>query len=583
MILSKPKINPLRKIRKMSDNSTDDSHDEAADDSDLDPDFVLSSDDSDDESSDSHCDEDKSDRAIPHTQGRQARRKAVTRKTVERHETKQIIQNEQHVSSSVDCSQKDETQSMLGDDFGEADDGHPKSNVTVARSMKSGAYTKRPYCYYCGVQHSQVQRHWFSKHGSEKYVIEIDKCKDKVKRRQLIGRLRNLGNHLHNVDVLSKDCGELMVTHRKHSHCKAKDYVPCDRCFSYVMKKELWRHKCAFGKTENGRLSHKAQLLLPAPNGLSASVFELINSMKDDDIKFLAKSDQLIMDYAKKVVESNGMRRHSYIRDKIREVIRFLMQFRKQTRMENSWLKDCIAPQNFNICLTAVKQLAGFEEQTASYKTPLLALKIGHALKKLAKLMKRQAIESRAYDSIIDIDYFYDLCTSEWGDEIARHALDTLRHQKRNKVNLLPVTRDVQKLMSYVRQSSARCSEELRNAMRDEDTEKVPKVFRELAEVTMVDVITFNRRRQGEVARLTVDDYNSKTTADVNSDVHSGLSDFERNLCKLFARIELRGKRDGLVPVLLTEQIRSAIDLLNECRSYAGVKPSNQYVFTMSH
>lgn len=563
----------------VSDSSLDDS-DEAPDDSDRDPDYILPSDDGDDESSESHYDEVE----IPWTQGRQVCANDVVRETVERQSSEQVIQTKQ-VSSSVDCLPTDESLSKLEGDFGKADDGHPASVVTVARSQRNGIFNKRPYCYYCGVQQSQVQRHWFSKHGSEKYVIEIAMCKDIVKRRQLIGRLRNLGNHCHNVDVLSKGCGELMVTHRKNStsNCEAEDYLACDRCYSYVMKNELWRHKCVFGKAQKGRVAHEAQMMLPAPNGMSTSVYELINSMKADEIRFLAKSDPLIMDYAAKLVQSKGMKKQCYIRDKVREVARFLMQIRKYAGMEKACMKDCISPERFKICLLAVRELAGFDVQTASYRTPSLALKIGHALKKLAKLMKRQAIESRTYDIIVDIDYYHDLCVSEWGDEIARNALDTLRHQRRNKVNLLPVTRDVQKLLSHIRQASARCCEELRNAMRDGATENVPQLFRELAEVTLVDVITFNRRRQGEVAQLTVDDYNRKTTADVNSDVHSGLSDLEQNLCKLFSRIELRGKRDGIVPVLLTEHVRSAIDLLNECRSYAGVKPSNQYVFAMSY
>jgi hypothetical protein len=229
------------------------------------------------------------------------------------------------------------------------------------------------------------------------------------------------------------------------------------------------------------------------------------------------------------------MRKKCYIRDKIRETTRFLIEIRKHEGMENAWMKDCISPQCFNICLSAVKQLAGYDEQTASYKTPSLALKVGHALKKLAKIRKRQAIESRRYENIVDIDYFHDLCTLEWGDEVARHALDTLRHQKRNKVNMLPVTCDVQALVSYVRQTSSQCCEELRNALGIGNLEKVPGLFRELAEVTLADVITFNRRRQGEVAQMTIEDYNRKTTADVTFDVHSGLSKLKQNLSQLFS------------------------------------------------
>ena len=56
------------------------------------------------------------------------------------------------------------------------------------------------------------------------------------------------------------------------------------------------------------------------------------------------------------------------------------------------------------------------------------------------------------------------------------------------------------------------------------------KLYRELADVTLADIIVFNRRRQGKVAQLTIEDYNSKTTVDVTSDVHSGLSTVQKNL-----------------------------------------------------
>jgi len=47
-------------------------------------------------------------------------------------------------------------------------------------------------------------------------------------------------------------------------------------------------------------------------------------------------------------------------------------------------------------------------------------------------IVKRQAIESRQYEEIRDIDYFSDLCNSEWGDEITRYPLDTLQQRKCN-------------------------------------------------------------------------------------------------------------------------------------------------------
>jgi len=579
------------------------------DDSDMDPDYVQSSDDdseTDDDDTDSEIDRKRSRgtcvdvdtsaektsnrsqvKACDHTKSYLLKHKVTSFR--ETNAESRVVQSGSSVGNSENLYEAQEQNGNLNENENsneaeQQNDDNVSENqrITVARSHNTRIFDKRPYCYFCGVQQSQVQRHWLTKHGTEREVIEIDTCKDRNEKWRLIARLRNLGNHFHNVEVIRAGHGELMVTHRKSSEVEALNYVPCDQCYAYVLKTELWRHKCKFGKADRGRKISSAQLLLPAPSNVQPEVHELLSSMKDDNVRFLAKRDGLIMDYAKKMVHVKGMKKKLYIRDKVREITRFLIQMRTQEGMESVWLKDCICPQYFSTCLSAVKQLAGFDKDTAQYRTPSLALKVGHTLKKMAKLLKRQAIEERMYDRIADIDYFHDLCDSEWGDEIARHALDTLRHNKRNHVNLLPVASDVKKVVSYVRKTSLSCCEALRSAVAGECTD-VQQNWRELAEVTLADVIIFNRRRSGEVAQLTIEDYNRKTTVDASSDVHGGLSMLEQNVCKLFSRIELRGKRDGIVPLLVTEHVRSAIDLLVESRSSAGVKMSNQYVFALSH
>jgi len=597
-------------------NYSDNSEFENADDSDTDPDYVQSSDD-DNETEDSFGEDDDTDCEIDRKRSRSTCVDGDTSaKTSNKSQVKACDHTKSYllkhrVTSSHETNAESRLQSDLSvgnnenlyeaqeqnDNLNENENSNeaeqqnddnvnenqkPTSSITVARSHKTRVFDKRPHCYYCGVQQSQVQRHWLTKHSTEREVIEIDMCKDRNKKWRLIARLRNLGNHFHNVEVIRAGKGELMVTHRKSSEVEALNYVPCDQCYAYVLKRELWRHKCKFGKPDKGRKISSAQLLLPAPSNVQPEVHELLSSMKDDNVRFLAKCDGLIVEYAKKMIHVKGMKKKFYIRDKVREITRFLIQVRTHEGMETVWLKDCISPQYFSTCLSAVKELAGFDKDTAQYRTPSLVLKVGHTLKKMAKLLKRQATEERMYHCIADIDYFHDLCESEWGDEIARHALDTLRHNKRNQVNLLPVASDVKKVVSYVRETSVRCCEALRSALAGECTD-VQKNWRELAEVTLADVIIFNRRRSGEVAQLTIEDYNRRTTVDASSDVHGGLSMLEQNVCKLFSRIELRGKRDGIVPLLVTEHVRSAIDLLVESRSSAGVKMSNQYVFALSH
>jgi hypothetical protein len=79
------------------------------------------------------------------------------------------------------------------------------------------------------------------------------------------------------------------ATCRKTGDGNAVDYLPCDQCFAYIKKRELWRHKCKLGKLPSGQVVKQTQLLLPAAAGTSAVLKELLRRVKHDDVKFTAK------------------------------------------------------------------------------------------------------------------------------------------------------------------------------------------------------------------------------------------------------------------------------------------------------
>ena len=115
----------------------------------------------------------------------------------------------------------------------------------------------------------------------------------------------------------------------------------------------------------------------------------------------LQKNDNLIVEYARKLIQSKGMQKKAYIKDKVREVTRFLIQVRKSSGpgKENLCMKDCINPTYFSLCLSAVKELTGFDEGTASYRVPSLALKISHALT-LLRGRQLKAGSTRRYETL---------------------------------------------------------------------------------------------------------------------------------------------------------------------------------------
>jgi len=59
--------------------------------------------------------------------------------------------------------------------------------------------------------------------------------------------------------------------------------------------------------------------------------------------------------------------------------------------------------------------------------------------------------------------------TAEWDNEvaIANYALDTLKHSKYNKMNLLPVASDVQKRIGYMQQMLNKYMSDLQQAVGD--------------------------------------------------------------------------------------------------------------------
>ena len=75
----------------------------------------------------------------------------------------------------------------------------------------------------------------------------------------------------------------------------------------------------------------------------------------------------------------------------MRELARLLRSLRHTSGKPKASLDDFINPSQFQAVLEAAKDIYGFSNQ--ENKTPLLSLKIGHALKKCCKIMEGEALE----------------------------------------------------------------------------------------------------------------------------------------------------------------------------------------------
>ena len=124
------------------------------------------------------------------------------------------------------------------------------------------------------------------------------------------------------------------------------------------------------------------------------------------------------------------------------------------TGKPSAQLKDFIVPGHFQDVLKATKEVAGYSPQTKSYKTPGLALKLGHSLHRCCVLLKAKAMENKNNQTKADCTAFDELISIMWNEEVSAQATRTLYQNKKNSAQAIPLSEDVATLSRYLEDQS---------------------------------------------------------------------------------------------------------------------------------
>jgi hypothetical protein len=402
-----------------------------------------------------------------------------------------------------------------------------------------------------------------------------------------------MGSYQHNQRIRREGKGELAVVYRPSAaiDVSGPEYVPCQFCFGTFRRMQLWRHqrKCSLKPDGvNGALRAvvAGDLLAntDSASGKSSSVEKLISSLRHGPQRTLIQHDMLLKRLAGKLLCRVGHAEHHkmYIRGRLRKIARVLLHIRhSNSHLSNADLKSVLKPRHFQTVLAAVRAVSGYSDSDHGYKTPSLAIQLGKDLKKCAMILKSMAIEEDDEVTAKHAESFVNLCSSDWNDEVSGGARQQLRVQKANKPKLLPVASDVIKLNSHLKNIQIESMSIVKNGTMTDD--EFAGAFRSLSETVLAQLILFNRKRQGEVSKLKISVYHQAVHEKraVNSDAVDSLSPLEKELCSNFIRIEVAGKRNNIVPILITRDQKRMIELLTDSskRSWAGIVDCNPYVF----
>ena len=454
-------------------------------------------------------------------------------------------------------------------------------------------WDKVQFCMYCSAKVSKMARHLEDMHEKEIEVAEIiaieikdgesDEIKKKKRqeRRRLFNRIRKRGNFNHNTEVLKRNQGLFVVEKRPNNEQPYTHYLPCEFCLGFYHKKELRFHvricsekpkDCKPGRN----IQSSASMLLYATETASTCLQSVIRKMKVDDVSLCVKSDRLIIQYGNRMclrLRKEGNQQY-HISNKLRELARLVIETRKCCE-EVTCLQDCVNPKNFGFVVEAATELSGWDEEEDCMATPSIGIKLGHSLKKCAKILKGEGIRNCSKTLKNMADDYTTLIELSWNDEISRVARTELEQRKWNAPKLLPLTSDLQVLRNHIKNVTA--SAVIALGVNNHDIVE----YRNLATALLTSLILFNRRRAGEPALMKICDFENKLTTDsvINDEVKESLSQFELKLCKSFKRIELRGKRGRKVPLLLTKEMENGMKLLISLRKEVGTNPENPFVF----
>lgn len=446
---------------------------------------------------------------------------------------------------------------------------------------KKFKYDKRHYCLYCTLPQSKIQRHLISAHKDEDDVALLSQSTGK-ERQQLMTKIRNLGSHRHNINVKKSGQGNLSVVYRPVAG-STQEYVPCTDCFGWFAQDELWKHskRCIlndFKDKKNRQHVKLGKALIPTPAGTSEKLKQVFTTMRMDPIGLAARNDRLVCEYGERLHLKHGHdpNKHTYIRSQLRDLGRILIKCRETTPTIQK-LEHCIHPQYFSTILKVCRDLAGFDNESHTFEKPSLAMKLGTLVMHVTDVLLTLAIERNDVELKERCGSLKSLFEIRWTTEFTSNAHRTAVINKKNTINIVPLTDDVKRLTVYLQeqtQSNLKCLME--NPLNRAS-------YIELQKSLLVQIILFNRRRPGEVSKMNIDDLaKNKTGTQTLTEEDLALTNLEKRFTAQMSRVEITGKRERTVAVLLSHQMKSGLEEIMKHRPFMGINVKNKHVFCIT-
>ena len=199
-------------------------------------------------------------------------------------------------NSSMLDSTMDEDQNLTAECSTSNKSPQIKSKITIKYLSRedgdeSEFFEKRQCCFYCFKFYAVIIKHYYICHSTEEKIQEIKKHPPGRFKDMLMEKMINLGNYKHNMKVLKKKSGNLMVVRKPTGIASHDKYLPCNYCLGFFTEDELHQHtpRCKFNEMKDdssSEISERDMVLMASnrePTVLAATSHDEIsenNSLK---------------------------------------------------------------------------------------------------------------------------------------------------------------------------------------------------------------------------------------------------------------------------------------------------------------
>ncbi|CAB1343935.1 unnamed protein product, partial [Coregonus sp. 'balchen'] len=240
-----------------------------------------------------------------------------------------------------------------------------------------------------------------------------------------------------NVAVARRGSGEMVACSRPKVPGSTPDYTHCMHCQGLYNRKTLWKHVryCPLNpKADEPKPGQKMRIqsamvfkLCPQPDYVSTGLWKIVCGMNSGEVSFVVRNDKYILLMGEEMYNKlqPDDRRIKFIPQRMREMARLLITARKCTPL--MCFEDLVIPSNLPHVITAVRAVAGYNEENKTYDRPTLAVQMGYNLMNIGSAVESCALKSGRYKVAEFAGKFKGF---KWNEVVMAGALSTLSEPK---------------------------------------------------------------------------------------------------------------------------------------------------------